>query len=283
MTEYPQRVSTSPDTEDEFNPFAALKTRSNGAPTIEQPKGAEPVYNQWRKTKAPQDLRAVVNQYDKTISSAMREFAGTVDSPIIRKRAEIMAAKAIQTFDPNRGASLATHIWNQLQPLRRIAPNINDPLPKPERLRREAAVLNSARVQLMDKLGREPTIDELADQTNYDSRKISRLMRREKAIIAESSLMPPGEGDEEDEDFLPGTQREDPINIYAQFVYHDLPPRDKLIFQYRTGWGGSPVLSNREIARRLNVSEATVSKRAAALENKLNEFVADMQSGGGLF
>ena len=62
---------------------------------------------------------------------------------------------------------------------------------------------------------------------------------------------------------------------WVHFVYHDLPEKDKFIFEHRTGFGNKPVLSNNQIAKKLNISASTVSQRIKMISAKIAEGVGN--------
>ena len=53
--------------------------------------------------------------------------------------------------------------------------------------------------------------------------------------------------------------------------YHDLSDKDKLIFEYKTGFGGKPVLDNAGIGKKLQMSPSTVSQRLKFITSRLAE------------
>ncbi len=59
-----------------------------------------------------------------------------------------------------------------------------------------------------------------------------------------------------------------------QMVYASLEPRDKRIFEMKTGYAGKQMLDNMTIAKRLGVSPAFVSQRGAWLTRQLLETMA---------
>jgi hypothetical protein len=85
----------------------------------------------------------VVERLKPTIDYAVKTY-GRTDSPVVRGRARILAARAVKTFKPSGGAKLKTYVQSQLQQLSRLAPKIVDPLPSPERWRRNSAEINTA-------------------------------------------------------------------------------------------------------------------------------------------
>lgn len=179
-----------------------------------------------------------------------------------------MAAKAVKTYDPQRGAKLETHLTQQLQGLRNVVATFADPMPKPRRLRRDGAQVHAAKQQLADQIGREPSLEELADYGKFDLNKLRKIVRRERATMPESALE---SSESDDEEYMPGVKHSDPAAVWADYVYNDLSDIDRVIFQYRTGYNGMPILSNAEIAKRLNLGQAAVSRRAGRIQARMDE------------
>jgi len=152
-----------------------------------------------------------------------------------------------------------------------MAPDINDPLAPPERFRRQQAEIAKAEELLRDDLGREATDEELADITRLPIRRIAKVRARMRPRIS-SSRFDNVEDDDEAPDLV--GQEETDYDQWIDAVYHDLPPVDRLILQHRTGYRGADTLDNQELARRLNLTPAAVSQRAARIQKKLDSFDA---------
>lgn len=234
------------------------------------PTPADP-YETWKAKPTPANLKAVVKANKPTIDAALRSYAGEAPGNNIRRRAELLAAKAIRRYDPSKGAQLNTYLHNQLQPLRRVAATFANPFPKPERLRRDSAQVFTAKQELSDQLGREPSLEELSDYGKFDLNKLRKIMRRNRATVPESAL---DSAESDDDDYMPGVKRSEPAAVWADYVYHDLSDIDRVIFQYRTGYNGVPILPNKEIAKRLNLKAPAVSRRAARIQARLDELEA---------
>ena len=52
-------------------------------------------------------------------------------------------------------------------------------------------------------------------------------------------------------------------------MYHDLPQRDKVIFEHKTGFAGREILDNATLAKKLNTSTTTVASRIKLISEKL--------------
>jgi DNA-binding Lrp family transcriptional regulator len=59
--------------------------------------------------------------------------------------------------------------------------------------------------------------------------------------------------------------------MWLDYVYFELDPIDKKIYELSTGYKGSEKLPKKEIARQLNISAPAVSKRINKILKKIEE------------
>lgn len=219
--------------------------------------------------KTPQNLRAVVDSLDSTINRALSAYT-KVQTPVLRQRARLMAADAVRGYDPNAGAKLSTHVHRQLQRLQREAPNITDPLPMPERMRRDSGIIINAISSAADAIGSEVSDEQVSELTGIPVARVNKvrnLMRRGISETAYQEGM--AEDDEAQEAVYSST---DPFEEWKNAVYHDLSEVDRVIMAYRTGFRGAPFLANQEIAKRLRMSPGAVSQHANQIQAKLDAY-----------
>lgn len=228
-----------------------------------------PSYNRWKGRSTPESLRAVVDELHPVINQAVSQYVGQQVSPTIHHRANLIAAKAITGWDPAKGANLKTHVFRQLQALQQLAPRVVDPMPMPERFRQHQQEIVEATSALQPQLGREPTDEEISQYTGLPHKRVIRVRSRMRAKVPLSIME--AEDDDENKPDVIGDEHTDQDH-WRDAVYHDLSDQDRLVFMHRTGYRGADVLSNQEIAKRLNLSPAAVSQRAARIQRRLDEF-----------
>ena len=227
-------------------------------------------FARWAASREPQDLRSVVQQLEPTISHLTRQYVGMRPSPVVQQRARLLAARAIESYNPAAGANLTTHVSNHLKGLQRMAADITDPMPPPERFRRDQAAIVRASDELEDELGREVTDEEVAERTGMPIKRVLRVRGRMRGRVPMSVVEDSDYDDMEAPDIVGSefTRRDE----WVDAVYHDLGPIDKLILAHKTGFRGFEQLSTGELARRLNISPAAVSQRASRIQARLEEF-----------
>lgn len=151
-----------------------------------------------------------------------------------------------------------------------MAPKIMDPMPLPEKLRRDRAQVFTTMEQLRNEYGREPSDEEVMDITGIP---LKRMLKVKQAMHAKIPLSV-YEAGSEDESGTPDitSSSRSPMDDWLDAVYHDSNDIDKVILQYKSGYRGAPILSNQEIAAKLKLSPGAVSQRSAKLQARLGEF-----------
>lgn len=220
------------------------------------------------------NLRDVVMDNRKIIDSVVRGIAGSQVSPIVRRRAYVMAADAASKFNPNIGVPFEAFLRQQLMQLVRVNRQVSEVVTVPERFRRDQAALYRAREALWDKLDREPTPEELADYTGINVRRQERLQGLNRNIMS-TGAMDDAVGDNESTSFDPMVTRVDPMQEIYDYLYHDMDPVDRRIFSVRTGYRNTPAVPNTELARELKLSPGAVSQRANAITRRIDRIMAE--------
>lgn len=221
-------------------------------------------YEQWVRDPTPDNMGKVVRALTPVINSEIQRYSGP--KPMLKARAKSLAAGAVRSYDPSKGAHIRSWLVTQMQPLARYSQQLK-PVQIPEVANRQAAEVNRVRQQLSDELGREPSHIELADYTGLNPKRIKKLQEMVKPVIMESSF----DVAEDSERSLPGTTSTNTVNVSEEMVYESLDERDKMIFDLKTGKHGRTALANQEIARRLGVTPALISQRTSQIAGQISD------------
>jgi DNA-binding NarL/FixJ family response regulator len=76
---------------------------------------------------------------------------------------------------------------------------------------------------------------------------------------------------------LPGQQR-DPQTVWMDYVYHDLSPSNRKIFEWTTGYNNTKRIPKKDIAAHLKISPAAVSMRVTGITKKLQQYTESERS-----
>ena len=217
----------------------------------------ETAFNAYKETGTPDSMYGVVTTLRPTIDYALSTVGGLGD-PTLKARARLMAAEAVQTYDPSYGASLKTHVAGNLRRLGRVARKHKSPIQLPERTQLDMFAVNRAEAEYVDKRGQDPDLTELADITGLSMKRIQKVRESVMATPTEASEVPSGETMDYHRDA-------------QEYVYMEVDKNDRKIMEWKLGFGGSKPLTGKEIAGRLRMDPAQVSRRSARLVMKISE------------
>lgn len=239
-------------------------------PLFDQPDSLEPAYRdaytQWRAGETPSSTGHLLRTIDPEISRGINAYVGQ-SNPLIRSQAKKLALQAVRTYDPGKGAKLGTHVVNQLQGLKRINRRQIDILRVPERVGLEKQRAKLAEQELVDELGREPSLTELADHTGLSMKRL-KYLRKFNLPTAEGTFSDMGN---ESLEFAPRVQSAASDDPWLDLVYGDLDPVGQKIMEWTLGLNGEPIRSNYDIAEKLGLSPGAISQRKAKIQAMLNE------------
>lgn len=170
--------------------------------------------------------------------------------------------KAIARFDPTRGVAFATYatplILGEMRMLRRLGAPIH--IPRPERELRQR--IRRTCTELTRRLGREPTVQELAANLRMDAAEMVLLME-EVTVTSTDALSDQGTP-------LQDTLADDSAwlcQIELSDMITRLPPQDRQLMLLRCRDG----LSQADTARRLSMTQVQVSRREAMIRKSLRK------------
>ncbi|BCX47680.1 RNA polymerase sigma-70 factor [Haloferula helveola] len=103
--------------------------------------------------------------------------------------------KAVERFDPEKGAKLSSYAaWWIKQSIKRALANQSKTVRLPVHMVQKIAHMRSIARRMAEELGREPTKDELSEETGIPRRKLSALMQASQRTTSLDAPLADGEG-----------------------------------------------------------------------------------------
>ena len=221
------------------------------------------LWKQWNDSKDPYKLDELLTSYRPMIKSTVRKWSGGgISDSVLRSKAEVQAIKAFQSYNPDKGTGLGTHVFNNMKKVSRVVYENQNVSRIPEHRITKIGTFNNVRSFLEGKLDREPTSQELATELSWSLKDVNKMERslQQDLLVSNDLLsdygMQSSYDDERDRDVV-------------DFIYYELDNREKLVFEYLTGKYGKPKLAAGDIAAKIGMSDATVSRIRKSIENKI--------------
>ena len=223
----------------------------------------------WKAYKAnpnPQTRSALLRRFYGVIRSQVGKWAGPVPASVLESQAKLLALKAFDSYDPSKGAALATHVTNSLLPLSRTVYTYQNAARMPEHITMKVNTYNTAVNDFVALHGREPATDELHDRLGWKPAEITRIRDYNVRDLVES-------GGDVSGSFYDAQKFDDDDAMVLEGMYMTLSPEDKRIFEHTTGYNGAPILKVPEIGARLGMNTAQVAYRKTLIRKQLTEYM----------
>jgi RNA polymerase primary sigma factor len=172
--------------------------------------------------------------------------------------------RAAEKFDWRRGYKFSTYatLWIR-QAIQRGLDNSSRPIRLPANVAQDVRTLNRTEAELTAKLDREPTDEELAENSKFSAEQVAAL--HDLARVTTSLDTPVGEGDTTLGDLHAGETppvHEDVIETQRESAVEDalseLPERERRVIELRFGTQGEGEQTLRDVGRRLGLTQERV-------------------------
>lgn len=220
------------------------------------------LWNQYSSTKSKDTKKQLLKQFEPLIYNQVKKWDGIVPRDVLKNEAKVLAANSFDTYNPNKGAALSTHVTNNLAPLSRTVYTYQNTARLPENVTLKMHSFNAANDHLTSVLGREPTTDELKDELGWTGTEINRIKQYNRKDLVESGGAVSG-------DFYDWSEDSEDDELAA--IYFSLMPDEKKFFEDLTGYNGARTLSTKELLDKYNISQAQLSYKKSLLTKKVNK------------
>lgn len=211
-------------------------------------------WKQWKSSKSDKDLSSLIDRVTPLVHREANKWSSALARPLLEAEGKRLAVEAFHNFDPKGGAALATHVVNRLQKMSRLSYANQNVARLPENKMLMYHTYNLGHSELQDRLGRGPTVDELADHLGWSMKHLTQF----RTQIGRQELLESGGNATTDGNAGDMFDADDQDHT-VDFIHHDLPPLHKAIFEHLTGYGGAKILDNQEIMAKLKLTQGQYS------------------------
>ena len=248
--------------------------RTPSRPTLTGAADWGELHIQYRRTREPRLRDELLKRYERLPYSMVARLGDRSGEPEdLQQIAMIGLVKALERFDPERGVAFTTFAWATISgELKRYYRDSTWGMRVPRHLQERYLEVSRALDDLSSRLGRSPTMAEIAEAANVSVEDVAEAMELQHARRLAStdtvlrddlpSREPIAIGDDTD-------GAED--RILLQRLLRRLPERERLIVWLRFGCE----MSQSEIAAQVGVSQMQISRLLARSLERLREWAVD--------
>lgn len=218
------------------------------------------LWKSWKKTNDQSSLGQLLDAFHPVIVNVGKKFESVpLPQSAILAEAKKQAVNAFRTYDPNAGAALGTHVHNYMQKVNRFVYEHQNIGRIPEHRIVQIGTYKAVKEELKTKHRRDPSAMELSDELSWSLPEVERMERELKREVPESAIV------ETDFSFSSTSDAQKVLS----YIYYELSPQEKVVFEYLTGWAGKPKLSDDEIAMKIGATHDRVKKLKALISAKI--------------
>lgn len=216
---------------------------------------------------SPETFGALHKNFEGVINANVNKYGGGPRSEIPRSamyaKAVSLFDKAVNSYDPNKGTKLSTHIYNNLQPLSRYYRDNKTINHIPDNRSTHIWRLRDREQFLTDHLGREPSTNELAEDLKLPLKTITSLRKEMKSEhLAEDGL----------ETFTGASDELEKFQDSIKAMMLDLSPTQQNFVEYLYGMNGRPKLTIKKMSKKMGVPESRVRYIQKQVRNRYKEY-----------
>lgn len=203
------------------------------------------LWNQWRSSNDTLARQKLMTRLEPLVQNEVNKWGQAVPRQALEVKAKLLTVEALETYDPKKGAAIGTHVASRLRKLSRSVYPYQNVARVPENQQLYFHTYNVASGKLQDDLGRDPSVDELADELGWSQKRVTHFQNafsRRELVESEGAYWE-GERDEG----------------LVDFYHHGLAPKDKQLFEDIIGYNGKTALKNPELMKKYSVTQAQLS------------------------
>lgn len=209
------------------------------------------LWQTWKQDPNPQTLKPLLKQFEPTFNHAIKSWkAPNVNQAAFKANVTTHAIKAFENYDPDRGASLTTHVTNRIQKAKRFNVQAQNMAYIPEDKAKWIGKIDAAKDQLYEELGREPTHQEVAPLVGISPKRVKEIQGLRRADIRSSTFQsdPTGYSSSRDQEII-------------SLLRPELKGDEQLVYDHIYAQNGKPrVTSTGELGRLLGKSPSQISR-----------------------
>lgn len=235
-------------------------------------------FHTWKANPNKQTTSALIKRFNPMFSQRVNMWkAPAVDEAAFRADLKKNALTAFETFDPNRGAALRTHVGNMLRRSQRFNAKYQNVAFIPEEKAALITPIQQAHDTLFQELGTQPSSTQIARYLSQNEEMLPKRVQGKMTAQLVDTVKQyqirdiPGSAFESDPSPKALSFERETIDILRPALKTE---DEKVVYDYMFGKNGKPqVESTGEIARRMGKSPSQISRLKKRIEATYKQYI----------
>lgn len=235
------------------------------------------VFQQWKSKPTKQNLSTLLRHFEPVLNAKATAWkAPAVPAAAFKADLQKNAITAFETFDPNQGAMLRTHLQNMLKRSHRFNAKFQNMAFIPEEKNALIGPIKQARDFLHQELGTPPSHNEIATYLNQNPDMLPKRVRGNvtpkliKTVDDYQIADIPGASFESDPSAKSMSYEQETLDLLRPALKGD----EKTVYDYMYGQNGKPKISSTgEIATRMGKSPSQISRIKRRIEATYKKYL----------
>jgi DNA-directed RNA polymerase specialized sigma subunit len=210
------------------------------------------------------DLKPLLRSFRPMIRSKANVYKGRVKmipDSAIEAEFQLRFVDALRSYDPAKGA-LGTYVYRYLDKAKRFIVENQNIGRIPENRVYKIKQYTTARDELNDELGRDPSVKEIAASLGWG---LSEAERMDAELRSDFMT----QGFEDDPYALTPSKSEEVLRLFK----YELTDNERTVYEYLTGYGKPRTPSTGAIAKKMGIPDYQVSRLKAVIRKKLKRYL----------
>lgn len=229
------------------------------------------LWKTWKDNgQQPHHLEPLLKLYEPNLRYKTKQWkAPSVPESAFKAELQTHLIKALESYDPNRGAAINTHVEQRLHKAKRYNAKNQNMAYIPEGQISHIAKIQKAHDLLSEDFGRAPTFTEIADHLGMSPKRVETIQKSIRRDIPGSML----ENDPTRVTHI-GAYEEQQIEVAKNILPQLFPnkPEFHTLFNYSFGTNDHPqITSTGELAKKMGKSQSQISRMKTTMGNELKK------------
>lgn len=224
------------------------------------------IFNRYKQGD-PNAKWELVKHLDPIIQSNVRKYSNVLPRSVVEAQLKQYTLKAIDSFKPDTGNQLKTHVMGQMRKINRSNYQNQSAIRLPENYYINYKPYQDTVKNLTESFGREPSDSEVAGKLGWRPLDAQRARERYTKEFFEGQAT-----------YDVGMVDRDDSSSALRFAYNSMSPLEKRVLELKSGYGGIKAIPAGKIHQVLKITPSRMNRLQQSVVGKIQEAQEALES-----